>query len=407
MHAPTIRVVRLRPAASAVLLAALLVSAGVPNTNALPPGRAAALATPASSVLPAPTRVAGPLPGGVDDAAPDQLGHTVSFSAPRLVPAPGDPEARRLRWTETFVGSPSPGARTLVTRVATTSPGGCTGWRTARTRLIAPPDDAAPPVLTSARPASTSPQVQRVAVEAAAPAGAMSNGHCYRWTVRLAGNSGPAGSATSAVVVVGARDAAGRPLPAWTGATDLYRPSAFVTQRTWKWCVAAAAQMMVNLVVGSDDRSYRRQRAIIDYAHRVDGLKGAVSNAGTSAAGWRAAVQKFTGARYEVLTYRSFTVAVRVAALRIRLTGRPVGILVMDGAHAWVLHGFSAASDPAADPRFEVDGVDVSGPLYPHETAPGYDRAPDTYLSTRDLAAFWTPLHRPGQHGYVLVAPGL
>jgi hypothetical protein len=232
----------------------------------------------------------------------------------------------------------------------------------------------------------------------------LSNGHCYRWTISLAG---PTVSADSAVVLVGARDASGQPLEPWTGSMDLYRTSAFVTQRTWKWCVAAAAQMMVNLVLGSDDRSYRRQRAIIDYAHRVDGIKGSATNTGTSAAGWSAAVQAFTGARYEVLTYRSLGTAVRAAALRMRLTGRPVGILVMDGDHAWVIHGFSADTDPAADPRFQVDGVDVSGPLYPHETAPGYDSAPDTYLSIGELATFWTPLRRTGQRGYVLVAPAL
>jgi hypothetical protein len=58
--------------------------------------------------------------------------------------------------------------------------------------------------------------------------------------------------------------------------------------------------------------------------------------------------------------------ALRLAAKAIRETNRPVGLLVWRGRHAWVMSGFTSFGDPASAPNFEVTGIRVLDPLYPH-----------------------------------------
>jgi hypothetical protein len=58
--------------------------------------------------------------------------------------------------------------------------------------------------------------------------------------------------------------------------------------------------------------------------------------------------------------------AMKIAAVAIRTTGKPVGLLVWHGRHAWVMSGFKATGDPLHDPGFKVTAAYVLDPLYPH-----------------------------------------
>lgn len=54
-----------------------------------------------------------------------------------------------------------------------------------------------------------------------------------------------------------------------------------------------------------------------------------------------------------------------LAAKAIRMTGRPVGLVVWRGAHSWVMSGFTATADPASADDFEVHKVFVQDPWFP------------------------------------------
>jgi hypothetical protein len=93
-----------------------------------------------------------------------------------------------------------------------------------------------------------------------------------------------------------------------------------------------------------------------------------------------------------LLTYSSFDTALHDAVTRMRLTGLPVSLAVMRGAHAWVLNGFTATADPAVTSHFTVTSVRVTGPLY-GKSGNTYDRPPDTRLSTAAFRNYFTPFH--------------
>ena len=47
-------------------------------------------------------------------------------------------------------------------------------------------------------------------------------------------------------------------------------------------------------------------------------------------------------------------------------TGRPVGLLVWRGRHAWVMSGFEATGNPASTGDFRVTRAIILDPLYPY-----------------------------------------
>jgi hypothetical protein len=193
--------------------------------------------------------------------------------------------------------------------------------------------------------------------------------------------------------------------PRWKGSFNLYRKTAFVTQTDFTWCVAASVQMMVNLVRHHRDRSTTTQQRMIRYAQASDhGPWG--PGGGTDVAGWINALRHFGAGRYRAVGTRSSGAALRVAATAMRQTGRPAGMLVMDGRHAWVLHGFESRTDPRHNRHAKITSVRVSGPLYPIQQKHGYDMRPNTELSVRSLARFFTPSSVGTLAGrYVVVVP--
>ncbi len=194
-------------------------------------------------------------------------------------------------------------------------------------------------------------------------------------------------------------------VPTWSGKFNLFRTNAFVTQKTFKWCVAASVQMMVNIVRHRTDRSRATQARMIAYAQRWDnGPYG--EEGGTDVTGWIAALRHYGAGRYRVVGATTAARALRIAAIAMRQTGRPAGILVMEGRHAWVLHGFESRTDPKKSPWANITAVRVSGPLYPVQQANGYDPRPNSRMAVRALERYFQPTIVGAFVGkYVVVIP--
>jgi len=222
--------------------------------------------------------------------------------------------------------------------------------------------------------------------------------------------------------VVGAADPGSIASPARDGGSqpftmDLYRRGDFVTQTNLSQCVGASMQMMLNMIGPTDDRTVETQERLYDLARAswsasVMAAYGAGDREGASATGWVEGLNALGAGPYRVTSTGSIEEAVRIAAIGIRSTGRPVGLLVWNGAHAWVMSGFEASGDPANDPEAVVSAVVVLDPLYPRTTrsrgpAPG----PGTRLSVASLGqdyVGWRRAHVSGLTGrYVLVLPYL
>ena len=179
-------------------------------------------------------------------------------------------------------------------------------------------------------------------------------------------------------------------LPRWTGSMDVYRAGSFSTQKTYLWCTAADVQIARNIVTRQSDHSQVGQNRYF-YWMRARNRYDIPLKDGVDPQGWAAGMREFVDDRYRLVTFRSFTAAVRSAATSLRLTHRPVGIIVASGEHAWLMTGFSATADPAVTSRFTVTSARVVGPLYGLQSRNGYDMPPDTRLSALSLSRFFDP----------------
>ncbi|HUG47496.1 MAG TPA: hypothetical protein VMP67_03685 [Candidatus Limnocylindria bacterium] len=187
---------------------------------------------------------------------------------------------------------------------------------------------------------------------------------CYRWTVTL----------TAGETTYSATSPSLRTLKVWTGKLNLYRKGVFSSQHKWDWCVAASVQMMLNIIKGTSDRSRSNQKKYYLYARANDLTPDRIP--GADPRGWALALSRYGGGTYQDVNSPSFRTAMRRAAKRMRLTGRPVGILARAGDHAMVLNGFEATADPATTDDYEVTAVRVMGSLWPDY--PKYDPPPNT-----------------------------
>ena len=186
---------------------------------------------------------------------------------------------------------------------------------------------------------------------------------------------------------------------------NLYREGAFIRQQTNYWCVSASVQIMINMIKTADpvDVTKETQKAISKIAwgnvayKEYDGVTFKQSRYGSDPQGWVAALEKFGGGDYEWVNSKSFNAAVKSAVKAMAVTGRPVGLVVMGGKHAWVLNGFVARADPAKTNEFEV--------LELYVTAPGYGLisydSGIPYNTKLSLEQFKNFLTRYGKHSYL------
>ena len=182
-------------------------------------------------------------------------------------------------------------------------------------------------------------------------------------------------------------------LSSWSGGLDVYRPGIFTTQQTIRWCTSADVQMMRNIVRHQTDHSYANQQHYFYWMRFHDRYAIPVSD-GVDPQGWRDGLREWVDSRYSIMAGSGFTSMLKAAVKSLRVTGRPVGLLVAHGDHAWILHGFTATADPATTDAFTVTSVRVTGPLWGLQSRSfGFDMRPDTKLTPSQLKGFWTPWH--------------
>ena len=106
---------------------------------------------------------------------------------------------------------------------------------------------------------------------------------------------------------------------------------------------------------------------------------------GANPRGWTATLNELGIGPYELVSIPTFEGALDVAAEAIRATKRPVGLVMWRGRHAWVMSGFESTADPRAFDDFDVTGIRVLDPLYPHGSSVwGRSPKPNTPRLARD-----------------------
>ncbi len=152
----------------------------------------------------------------------------------------------------------------------------------------------------------------------------------------------------------------------------------WVGQANFVQCVGASMQMMLNMIEPGRDRSPRTQRRLQNLAREYSGPRlGGGERRGASIRGWVAGLRMEGGGPYRIVGADTLREAMQLAAHAIDTTGRPVGLLVWSGRHAWVMSGFEATGDPQLGGR--VTRAIIHDPLFPHGSG------------------LWGPSPRPGE----------
>jgi hypothetical protein len=173
---------------------------------------------------------------------------------------------------------------------------------------------------------------------------------------------------------------------------DLGKRSDFVAQTNLVQCVGASMQMMINMMRPGSDRTAATQLRNQQLARRSSGPRiGGRERRGASIWGWSAGLTELGAGPYRVVGAITIEEAVQVAARAMRITRRPVGLLMWRGRHAWVLSGFRATADPLL-PKSRVTSVIVEDPLYPRDSPTwGPSPAPGARLTIAQLSRQFVP----------------
>ena len=167
---------------------------------------------------------------------------------------------------------------------------------------------------------------------------------------------------------------------------DLGVRTDFVAQTNNVQCVGASMQMMLNMVAPGADRTAKTQRRLQGLARawsppRPDGRV----RRGANVIGWALGLTLAGAGPYRVVGLPTLDEALLEAARAMRTTGRPVGLLVWRGRHAWVMSGFRSTSDPSVKGA-KVTAAIVEDPLYPHGSKVwGPSPAPGEALSVKEV----------------------
>lgn len=368
-----------------------------------------------------------------------------------LQAAPAPTTVVALDWVEVDSGSPIIGRRLRVESAAVDASAGCTGWRVVDEGPIRVGTDA-PVQQTSTAMLQLLPDGRSSLVSSEAVASPMTSGAANAWwadltgpvqtvlprlggyetfpwelanrpdwrvghlTVPLVGDgclrmsletadaNGGSAAATWPIVAPGLSSFGGRVMPAYSGRLDLYRGGAFATQQYSTWCIGATGQMMISLITGQPSDP-RNQPYLMAWSQTHDWVDHR-NWGGSDDEGLRSMLERYTGVQYEKVWVPDALSAMRLAAVRMRLTGAPAEITVMDGIHAWTLHGFDGSTDPLVDGGASVGAVYVSGPLWPGSQAGGFDPPPDTRVSAAALTRYLSPSGRSGPWKVVVPVPG-
>ncbi|MEO8284320.1 MAG: hypothetical protein ABI568_13125, partial [Pseudarthrobacter sp.] len=182
------------------------------------------------------------------------------------------------------------------------------------------------------------------------------------------------------------------------------------SQYTFDWCVAASIQMAHNLIDDTGggtwtDRTQQNELWEMARARSSDSFNGA------NPFGWAQVLTEVGTGPYKVVSIADYQHALQTAARAIANTGRPVGLVMWSGRHAWVMSGFESLGDPRKFPDFKVTGIRVQDPLYPYGSVQwGPSPAPNSLLNPEELATQFV-VREPRRWssdlptGYLLVLP--
>ena len=190
-------------------------------------------------------------------------------------------------------------------------------------------------------------------------------------------------------------------------AMNLYRKGDFVAQYTFEWCVGASLQMALNMATDDSRTSRTDQQRLWEMARDTSFSPFG----GANPRGWTATLNELGIGPYELVSIPTFEGALDVAAEAIRATKRPVGLVMWRGRHAWVMSGFESTADPRAFDDFDVTGIRVLDPLYPHGSSVwGRSPKPNTLVSPETLGKQFvlrdsTRVNLGVPPGYLLVLP--
>src|SRR5688572_19511417 len=141
----------------------------------------------------------------------------------------------------------------------------------------------------------------------------------------------------------------------------------FVAQTNFVQCVGASMQMMINMIEPGRDRTAATQLRLQQLARNWSGSRpDGRQRSGASVRGWAAGLNILGAGPYRLVGTKTLGEAMKTAARAIAATGRPVGLLVWRGRHAWVMSGFVATADPRETNDFKVTRAIVHDPLYPY-----------------------------------------
>lgn len=157
---------------------------------------------------------------------------------------------------------------------------------------------------------------------------------------------------------------------------DLGRRADYVAQTNLVQCVGASMQMMLNMMNPRNDRSAATQLRLQKLARAWSGpSRNGRIRQGASVRGWALGLTMMGGGPYRVVGADSIQDALLLAARAMRTTGRPVGLLVWRGRHAWVMSGFKASKDPLVRGS-KVTAAIVEDPLHPYGGSSTWGRSP-------------------------------
>ena len=177
-------------------------------------------------------------------------------------------------------------------------------------------------------------------------------------------------------------------------AIDLYDKGDFVSQSRVDWCVPASILSMMRMIDLPGERAAPTQAKLDRLARSLSSSR--LRGAGSEPEGWAGSLNRLGYGPYEVRAERTRRAAIATAARAIRLTGRPVGLLVWRGAHAWVVSGFRATADPAYTDDFVVTHLSVLDPWYPRVSSIwGASKSPDASVPVRLVAKDYVAWRRP------------
>ncbi|WP_307079358.1 hypothetical protein [Arthrobacter pascens] len=191
---------------------------------------------------------------------------------------------------------------------------------------------------------------------------------------------------------------------------NLYQEGDFVPQYTFDWCVGASIQIAHNLIDDTGGGSWAdpaQQGELWEMAR----ARSSNSFNGANPLGWAQVLTEVGMGPYAVVSIADYDDALQTAARAIADTGRPVGLVMWRGRHAWVMSGFESLGDPDQFPEFSVTGIRVQDPLHPHGSGQwGPSPAPNSLLTPEQLATQFV-IREPRRWssdlptGYLLVLP--